>query len=84
MFARNSELTADVYVQLEKLSTSTMLNGQDLSGILVKVRIGIDNMIANGFETGYAAAIDDMEPGKSINYVPGQPKKLFGIFKRGE
>lgn len=39
------------------------------NNIYVQLRIGIDNMIANGFEMGYAAAIDDGSPGRALGGV---------------
>lgn len=32
----------------------------------VAMRIGVDNMVAMGFEMGYAAATDDREPARSL------------------
>lgn len=40
----------------------------------VQFRIGIDNMIAAGFEMGYAAAVDDRVPARALRDEPRKPR----------
>jgi hypothetical protein len=78
MYARAQQLAADTVSALgtprppEELIA--ILNGQSpgnefyliaRSGI-VPFRIGVDNMIASGFEMGYAAAVDDRKPARAL------------------
>lgn len=50
---------------------------------LAKFRIGVDNMIAAGFELGYAAALDDARPARALrDPQPGAKARAQRAAKR--
>jgi hypothetical protein len=46
---------------------------------LVGLRLAIDNMVAAGFEMGYAAAIDDQVPARPLRDPLRRPKSSPGV-----
>lgn len=65
-YARGQQLSADMLDALCKMMRIDVRSDDDR---WVTYRIGLDNMIAAGFEMGYAAAIDDRTPVKPLGGV---------------
>lgn len=67
-FARHMEFNDDVKHGLAVVIANSGHVGDcsDTDNGWAQFRIGIDNMIANGFEIGYAAAIDDQIPRRAL------------------
>lgn len=66
-YARQLQLNADVMEGLKKIQDTTVGEpGPDDDRGWAQFRIGIDNMIAAGFEMGYAAAQDDATPRRAL------------------
>lgn len=67
MFARQLDLNADVVTGITRLLESQGIESLECASgerdqAWAQLRIGIDNMVANGFEVGYEAKLDD--PGR--------------------
>lgn len=84
-FARNVELSPDAAAGLAQLTEwalkyrpegdgSRIDPESPLAVVLAQIRIGIDNMVASGFEIGYQSADDDKTPRRALVDRPRKRK----------
>ena len=94
LFARSMELSEDLGASIDHhleadsatgTITITPENGFCVLSVIrnpVQFKIGIDNMVASGFEMGYAAALDDLEPRRALRDAArgqGALRRLFRL-----